>query len=366
MAALPAIPAEQVRLAARAAIGDDDVEVTRWSVDQLAPGAGNPTSNGVFRVSGLVAGAHGTRAWSAVLKRMRLPVDQPGMAEPRMALYWRREIDAYGSGFLDCLPGGVVAPRALHAEQAEPDHASLWLEDLGDMPRQWGDAERRRAVAHLARLHAAYLTGTALPGYPWLTMLFARQWFDHLMPTSQRALAAIRGRARHLSALVALLDDPSRALAVLESLPQTLCHHDTHPDNLALRTGDPGGERLAIIDWQLVGRGPIGEDIGQFLAGIVTQVAPSQRDRVESEVLAAYHAALMSAGVQMSLRDVHRGYYCAAALRQGVFAVYLLAQRMEQATTREAAQSDVEAFIRETRHGHLPALATRAWALSGA
>ena len=365
MAEPPALDADRLSAVACAAVGDSSLEVVRWAIEPLAAGAGNPTSDGVFRVSGLASGEGGSRPWSAILKRLRYPREYPAMGEPRMALYWRREVEAYRSGFLDCLPGSVIAPRALLIDEPEPGSAVLWLEDMGSMTSEWRDRERRSAVGHLARLHAAYLTGTSLPGYPWMTMILARQWYDFMMPTVAPAIDAIRGRARHLTALVTLLDDPSAVLNVLESLPQTLCHHDPNPDNVAPRTREDGGGELVVIDWQLVGRGPIGEDVGQFLSGLLSRTAVADRDRLESEVLAAYHAALIAAGVRITVHDVHRGYYCAAALRQGVFAAYLLGERLGSARTREDTRSAVEDFIRHTRHGHLPVLAARARTLSG-
>jgi hypothetical protein len=119
-----------------------------------------------------------------------------------------------------------------------------------------------------------------------------------------------------------------------------------------------------VIDWQLVGRGPIGEDIGQFLSTIVADAEPARRERLESEVLAAYHVALGEAGVTLGLGDVHRGYYAAAALRQGVFALYLFGMDLQAARSKEDARRITEEFVRRTRRSHVPTLATRALALT--
>ena len=357
MALAPAVDPTTLDVVARRALDDAGARVTSWSMSRLPGGMGNPTTAGLARYSG-VADCEGIeQSWSVVRKDLRIPSDIPAAKGARHPLYWRREADAYASGFLAGLPGGVVAPRLLRRDDAALDSVTLWLEDVGPMDQRWDETSRRAAIVHLARFHAAYLTGTPIPGFPWMGLHVARQWLDTLWPLAERGIAAVRGTSRALAPLVALLDDPVPALDALESAPQTLCHHDPNPDNLLVRSGETG---LVAIDWQMIGRGPVGEDIAQFLSGLIDSARPEDRDHLESTSLAAYHRALMSAGVPMSLGDVHRGYYCAGALRQGVFAFYLLGEQLAAAGTPEAARTVVEEFIRRTRHGHLPALATRA------
>jgi len=359
MALAPAVDPATLDDVVRAAVGVSGARVTSWSVSALPSGMGNPTTSGLARYTGLAECDGVELPWSAVRKDLRLPQEPPGLAAPRHPVYWRREVAAYDSGFLVDLPGGALAPRPLHVDDSGADTATLWLEDVGRMDRPWGESSRRAAILHLARFHAAYLTGTPIPGYPWMGLHVARQWLDALRPVAERGLAAVRGTSRALAPLVTLLDDPAPALQALESAPQTLCHHDPNPDNLLVRSAD-GDTQLVAIDWQMMGRGPIGEDIAQFLSGLMGSAPSEDREHLESAALAAYHRALMAAGVPISLGEVHRGYYCAGALRQGVFAFFLLGEQLQEARTGESSRAVVEGFVRRTRHGHLPALAARA------
>jgi hypothetical protein len=354
-----------VAAVACAVLEDEQAVATSWTVDHLSGGAGNPTTAGLARLSGTADVAGAELTWSVVRKQLRLPAEYPEMAGPRHPLYWRRELEVYRSGLLDALPGGLVAPRCLRTDELPDGQVWLWLEDLGPMPPKWPVAARRSALQHLARFHAAYLLDDPIPGYPWMTLCFARQWYDLLIEQAAPAVAAVRGSSRQLAPLVSILDEPGDLFSVLESAPQTLCHHDPNIDNLLVRSTTSGGSELQVIDWQLVGRGPIGEDIGQFLATLLAEAERAARDRLESESLAVYHGALVGAGVRVSLADVHRGYYCAAALRQGVFAFYLLGEQLAAATTTDSSRSAIDDFVRRTRHSHLPALASRARALAG-
>jgi len=348
----------------RDVLDDPSAVVSRWTSHELPGGVGN-SSDGVFRVRGVATTNGPDRKWSLVVKRLRRDSAEVGVDAPRHPVYWRREVDAYASGLLDELPRGVAVPRCWRIVRCEGERAELWLEDLGAMDHPWASAARRDAAVHLARFHSAYLTGTGIPGYPWMAMYFARQWHDLLMPWIEPAVNAVRGTARHLAAPIAILDHPALLLDALESAPQTLCHHDPNPANLMLRSLPDGGTELVAIDWQLVGRGPIGEDLGQFLSTILAGAMPAERDRIESEVLAAYHVELMRSGVRMTLPEVHRGYYCAAALRQVSFAFFQLGEQLREVHTKERSRSAVEEFVRRMRHGHLPSLAARARALSG-
>ena len=359
----------------RLATGRQDAIVDGWSIDQLGGGAGNPTSDGLFRISGDAPG-HVPAAWSVVLKRLRSPsqgfdrMDQPGDL-----MYWRREVDVYRSNLLDGLPAGIVAPRCLGIREHSDATAWLWLEDVGPMdPGRWTEAECLLVASHLARFHAAYLTDRDVPDAPWLTACVARRWHALTMPMFRDVLdRAEAGQAEYsaldparsaprVAAVVALLREPEAFLTLLESRPQTLCHHDTNADNLLLRATPGMPSVLRVIDWQLVGRGPIGEDIGQFLASILAAQDPSERAVWEDAILVGYWRELVAAGVDISLQDTWLGYCAAAAVRQACFAFLLLALELADVDRRDTG-AVVDTFATRLSDGHLPGLVERAWTL---
>jgi hypothetical protein len=247
---------------------------------------------------------------------------------------------------------------------------------MGSVGRSpWTAAEHHLAAAHLARFHAAYLMGVEVPEYPWLNRDFARGWLAITMPVIRPVLdRAVGGdgaytsldpaRDGRIAPLVRLLLDPERWLATLESMPQVLCHLDANPDNLLLRRTADGGTELVAIDWQLVGFGPVGEDIAQLLCGVVAAEPAREVDLVES-VLARYWAELTGAGVRIPLRDVRRGYYVAAALRQVSFAFMLLGLEIAAlgAGAERTVAEEVEAFAERIANGPLPRLVVEALVL---
>ncbi|MBA3944757.1 MAG: phosphotransferase [Herpetosiphonaceae bacterium] len=51
----------------------------------------------------------------------------------------------------------------------------------------------------------------------------------------------------------------------LDHLPQTICHQDVWRKNLFARSRSAGDEETVAIDWELVGVGAAGEDVGNLL-----------------------------------------------------------------------------------------------------
>jgi aminoglycoside/choline kinase family phosphotransferase len=101
-----------------------------------------------------------------------------------------------------------------------------------------------------------------------------------------------------------------RGMAVVGELaaaPPTLLHFDLRLDNLCFR-----GDEVVVFDWQLVRYGPAAYDIAYFLSSALAEDAG--RGQV-MELLAAYHKALLEAGVRdYALNDLLRDYELALQL----------------------------------------------------
>lgn len=87
--------------------------------------------------------------------------------------------------------------------------------------------------------------------------------------------------------------------------PLGLTHGDFRLDNLLF--GDPGGAKpLTAVDWQTVGWGPAMTDVSYFLGG---GLSVEDRRAHERELVAEYHSALTSHGVQgFSWAECWEGY----------------------------------------------------------
>lgn len=82
----------------------------------------------------------------------------------------------------------------------------------------------------------------------------------------------------------------------------TLTHGDFRPDNLMI---SPDGARISTLDWQTVGLGFGGRDVGYFLGlGMDSDL----RRTHERELVRAYHDALTAHGVDISYDDCVSDY----------------------------------------------------------
>ena len=82
----------------------------------------------------------------------------------------------------------------------------------------------------------------------------------------------------------------------------TLIHGDFRPDNLMIA---PSGSPITTLDWQTIGLGFAGRDLGYFLGlGLETEL----RRAHERELVATYHEALAAHGVEISLEQCFDDY----------------------------------------------------------
>jgi len=104
----------------RPALGSETIEVTDWDCEQVSGGM----VSDVYRFSGDVGDKDRTIPWSLILK---VVPPRPDAHDASGSYYWKREVLAYQSGFLDDLPGDLTAQRFLGiVEQPGGDSGSGW------------------------------------------------------------------------------------------------------------------------------------------------------------------------------------------------------------------------------------------------
>ncbi len=270
-------------------------------------------------VAAATAGIHRVHAdgRTAILKLLAPARDAPGFWRPGASethwYYWRREADAYRSGLLARLAGGLRTPRCDGVFERADGTVALWLEDLrGRAAPGWTVARYGLAARHLGQAQGEFLAGRPLPAQPWLSRGWLRAYVDR-----RDRIAGLRGGAgsrtglddpevwrhpdlatwfpdRPTAALRAMRADQPWFLDVLDRLPPTLCHLDLHPANLF--DGDNG--TTAAIDWSFVGIGAVGEDAGNLVPDSVFDfhVAPEHLADLYHTVASGYDAGLRDAG----------------------------------------------------------------------
>ncbi|HEX8802728.1 MAG TPA: hypothetical protein VF743_01005 [Acidimicrobiales bacterium] len=288
------VPVDEVRVVFGAAADRG------WTAVPLAHEAVASATTGLWRVR------CGGR--SAVLKLLAL---RPGGHERWRAgaavdhwYHWRREAEAYRSGLLDSLGGGLRAP-ACHLVADRPDGSvALWLEDVAGAPAPTWPLDRYRTAArHLGAAQGAFAAGRPLPDDPWLS----RGWLRAYLRQRDHDLALLGDAAawRHPEVarwlpgvdpaeVAAVRADQGRFLDALEAVPRTVAHLDLHPANLFA----DGAGATVTVDWAFVGIAALGEDAGNLVPDAVLDfhVPAASLGDLHEAVAAGYTDGLRAAG----------------------------------------------------------------------
>lgn len=230
--------------------------------------------------------------------------------------------------------GPMRAPRCFHtARDDRSGDFTLVLEDLGAAAT--GDqgvgatAEQATiAVDALAKLHAFHWESPTLEAHAdWLLFPNAnREAFAFFV---QRAWKTCAEKYPDLptstpQALEALRTSYGPLLDRMSTPPVTLLHGDFRLDNMFFRS-EAWPEDFAACDWQLVGRGRGGWDLGHFLAGSLT---PSLRAELAGPLLQRYHAALAAKAPAGWTLEACRADYDAALVGSFGIAAVLVDMQM--------------------------------------
>jgi hypothetical protein len=310
-----------------------------WRMSQLGGGAGNPVSVGLYRFEGTGQDGEEQMAWSVILKILQSPANagwvNMGEGDDQSHWnYWKREVLIYQSGLLETLPDGLVAPRCFGTVELPGHIAMLWLEDIHDAYQGAWTLERYALTArHLGRLNGQYVSGRPLPDYPWFSLQRTRQWVNQ-MPHWQtidwdhpRLLK--RYPKAEQNSFRRMLSENERFLARLDLLPKTICHGDTYPTNFMARHLPNGQEQTVALDWALTSIEALGDDLGQFVFGAQSNLKTARQEDVTDTLFAAYMDGLRDSNCRVDPQQVRFGFAASAALRVGLFQVFLLGEELK-------------------------------------
>jgi aminoglycoside phosphotransferase (APT) family kinase protein len=210
--------------------------------------------------------------------------------------------------------GGIAVPESVELPYVgaarDGDGAAILMPDLSAELIAWDHPAAASAfdgaalttvVDAMARLHATpggLLPGPAQPpGWPWcllgprlvlLTRPSAQRFADEGIWVGERFLTGWDAFERRAPASARLLieslsEQPAPLVAALGRLPSVGLHGDLKLSNVGLLPGN----RIALIDWQMMLRAPIAVELGWFVASNVAllPLAPMP-------VLDAYREAL--------------------------------------------------------------------------
>jgi hypothetical protein len=326
----------------REALQRENFQILDWSLSQLGGGIGNPVSVGIYRIEGSGQDRIELVAWSVILKIIQSPanvgLENMGEGEDQSHWnYWKREPLIYRSGLLEALPDGLTAPRCFGVVEQPGNVVWLWLEDIKDSYDGVWPLDRYTLTArHLGRLNGIYLSGRPLPSFPWMSTRRIQTWIG-MMPWRTIPWEHPRTLRRYpkpeANSFQRMLIDNELFLAKLDTLPKTISHGDTYPTNFMSRHSRADQDQTVALDWALMGIAPLGDDLGQFVYGAQMNLKGSNPVDVSNALFEGYLDGLRDSGCRVDPKLVRFGYKASAALRVGLFQLYLLNEELGQDKT---------------------------------
>lgn len=243
----------------------------------------------------------------------KLPIDLPqNLQVAQLYRFYERECTFYEE---HARRSPLRVPRCYGAEQDGLGGFVLLLEDLG--AARMGDQlagnkpeDALLAIAALAEHHALFWDDTEsldLVDYhdPVFCQVLDQSYRGALGPVLSAYADRFTPALRELTEAVA---EKTTALLMRNTQkPFTACHGDFRADNLFYDLAD--GSPLAVIDWQICGRG-----FGPFdMAYHLTQsVSSDVRRQIERQAVEQYHRTLVARGIRYSFADLWEDYREAA------------------------------------------------------
>ena len=279
------------------------------SYDPYLPG------RAVEHAMGLAETALGDRVeWQAIVKR----TEGPGLRAAR------RELAVYRSGLAAAGPGGGLRGPALFGFEEDDDRVEVWLELVHDAyGGSWPVERFGLAARHIAAWDARADSVDLPRGFDSEDAWAERHGQPERLAEVTAALDVAR-RAPRADEVMALLADDGfhRTQALIDSTParierlaafdQALLHHDLIRSNL-FAIGDAA---TVAIDWENVGRGPLGVDLAPLVIGSVRrgEASADHLQAIEAAVLDGFEDGLRDAGIEVRA-DVRTAYRLAIGLR---------------------------------------------------
>lgn len=308
----------------RRMLGNDALTLGAWNIHPIAYPNVHSQSRGLFRIAGSAHDGGMERAWSLVLKVFTAPSTTADDATA--SVEWQREALAYQSALLPHAAGGMTTPRCFGVEHLTPDTLFLWLEDVAASDdARWSLARYGLAGRHWGAFGGARM-GDALPAEPWLIRNYTSTWiasFAPLIELAQQQTAHIDPLLQRtvppavIKSVVRLWNEHDTLVHRLAHLPQTVCHHDVWRNNLISRHNADGQDETIVLDWEMVGLGAAGEDVGNLLGVSLLNfdVEATQADVLADTLLAQYVEGLHDAGWRGDPQAIAYAFTMAAALR---------------------------------------------------
>lgn len=231
----------------------------------LKPGLGNPTSLGVYRVSGTASIDGAPQDFSLVVKHLANGLPLMDTSDPTHWNHWKREIEFFGSPLVQLIPNKIAYPKYLGQTKLQDGTALFWNSDLGDLTKSnWTWSKCLEAAELVAELNT--ISADVAEPYEWLNRTQWHGWLEmrdeYFTPYEQQlrdtALSNPVSAAAYQNWGPFLNQQPQLSQIVWDAR-QSFVHGDFNLNNLVPLAGEGSG--LIALDWQLCGVAGIGSEL---------------------------------------------------------------------------------------------------------
>lgn len=267
------LTAEVLTPIVRSLVDDDSAEVDSFEMKALKPGVGNPTSLGVYRVSGTAQAKGSAQSFSLVVKHLAEGNALLDASQPTHWNYFRREIVFFESEIAKRIPKSIGFPKYLGQTAFEDGTFLFWNEDLGDLTKSKFTWEWCLGAARLvAELNSIDISDA--DQHPWLSVGTPTGWLDFreqfFVPFYEKILEVTANdstRAGELASFVSYLPQQQRFVELMRTARQTFVHGDFNLNNLVMVSNRE--YELIALDWQLCGVAAIGSEVAPIFGTAV-------------------------------------------------------------------------------------------------
>jgi len=292
----------------------DSIKIKEWHCQTLTGGL--EMHSAVVRCKGLAENRERILPWSLVIKKFS-PDEQ--FDDPVGWRYWKREVLAFQSGFLENMPENLAAPHCFGVEDHPDGSIWVWMEDVADGSDPPWTMEVYAEIAHqLGLYNGAFLAGTSMPNDEWVTHDWLRKYVEHASPMvdfvrskpDHPLVKSLYGGNRPF--ILAFWEVRNDLLKVLDGMPRVFCHQDAFKRNLFFHE-----EKLVGIDWGYAGIAPPGSEIVPLVvvAHDFCDFPIEKTHELDALCFHAYIRGLEEKAGHISSREVRRCYTFTMLLR---------------------------------------------------
>lgn len=299
----------------RRAHGDSKAVIQNWKCDPLSGGIGG---GAIYRFSGMGVISGNNKNWSVILKVIKYTERNTAHGiHPNDWNYYKREADAYRSGWLNELPDGISAPRPFGIVDYPDDTCWLWLEDIQGIKNQWTMQDYEQVARNIGKFNGAFLSNEAIPQQPWMSSNWIREYVNSssegmkiLSNSLDHPLAKRWYPANTSEKIFQLWQQREVYFKAMDQLPQTICHLDFFRRNMFLSENSDAHSDATAIDWAFAGFGCVGADINPLVIVSLAffDVPLGQAKELDQIVFNGYLDGLQQTGWRGDPRQVRLGY----------------------------------------------------------